>query len=151
MSEHMANRTRKRRRGNIAWWLTTTESSRTFCDCLVDHHCRSVRRPGANLRRGTFWDEAGRSLSFERAAAIRNLSPTRWRNIQKLIAACRVFGICLGHQLCGLALGGKTFKLKFGHHGSNHPVKNLLTEQVGDHRAKSRVLASIRITAIQQS
>jgi len=40
-----------------------------------------------------------------------------------------VFGICLGHQVCGLALGGKTYKLKFGHHGSNHPVKNLLTNQ----------------------
>jgi carbamoyl-phosphate synthase small subunit len=50
--------------------------------------------------------------------------------IQKLIGRVPVFGICLGHQLCGLALGGKTFKLKFGHHGSNHPVKNLLTEQV---------------------
>ncbi|HEY6268991.1 MAG TPA: glutamine-hydrolyzing carbamoyl-phosphate synthase small subunit [Candidatus Acidoferrum sp.] len=51
-------------------------------------------------------------------------------NIQKLLGHVPVFGICLGHQLCGLALGGKTFKLKFGHHGSNHPVKNLLTEQV---------------------
>ncbi len=51
-------------------------------------------------------------------------------NIKKLIGKVPVFGICLGHQLCGLALGGKTFKLKFGHHGSNHPVKNLLTEQV---------------------
>jgi carbamoyl-phosphate synthase small subunit len=51
-------------------------------------------------------------------------------NIRKLIGRIPVFGICLGHQLCGLALGGKTFKLKFGHHGSNHPVKNLLTEQV---------------------
>ena len=51
-------------------------------------------------------------------------------NIRKLIGHVPVFGICLGHQLCGLALGGKTFKLKFGHHGSNHPVKNLLTEQV---------------------
>jgi len=51
-------------------------------------------------------------------------------NIKKLIGHVPVFGICLGHQLCGLALGGKTFKLKFGHHGSNHPVKNLLTEQV---------------------
>jgi carbamoyl-phosphate synthase small subunit len=51
-------------------------------------------------------------------------------SIQKLIGRVPVFGICLGHQLCGLALGGKTFKLKFGHHGSNHPVKNLLTEQV---------------------
>jgi carbamoyl-phosphate synthase small subunit len=51
-------------------------------------------------------------------------------NIRKLIGKVPVFGICLGHQLCGLALGGKTYKLKFGHHGSNHPVKNLLTEQV---------------------
>lgn len=51
-------------------------------------------------------------------------------NIRKLIGKTPVFGICLGHQLCGLALGGKTYKLKFGHHGSNHPVKNLLTNQV---------------------
>jgi carbamoyl-phosphate synthase small subunit len=51
-------------------------------------------------------------------------------NIRKMLGKVPVFGICLGHQLCGLALGGKTFKLKFGHHGSNHPVKNLLTEQV---------------------
>jgi carbamoyl-phosphate synthase small subunit len=50
--------------------------------------------------------------------------------IRNLLGRVPVFGICLGHQLCGLALGGKTFKLRFGHHGSNHPVKNLLTEQV---------------------
>jgi len=52
------------------------------------------------------------------------------KNIQKLLGRVPIFGICLGHQLCGLALGGKTFKLKFGHHGSNHPVKNLLTQKV---------------------
>ena len=46
------------------------------------------------------------------------------------IGSMPVFGICLGQQLLGLALGGKTFKLKFGHHGSNHPVKNLLTGKV---------------------
>jgi carbamoyl-phosphate synthase small subunit len=40
------------------------------------------------------------------------------------------FGICFGHQLIGQALGGKTFKLKFGHHGANHPVKDLLTGRV---------------------
>ena len=41
-----------------------------------------------------------------------------------------VMGICLGHQIIGLALGAKTYKLKFGHHGGNHPVKNLLTGHV---------------------
>ncbi len=41
-----------------------------------------------------------------------------------------LFGICLGHQLLGLALGGKTFKLKFGHHGANHPVLDLTTRKV---------------------
>jgi carbamoyl-phosphate synthase small subunit len=41
-----------------------------------------------------------------------------------------LFGICLGHQLLGLALGGKTYKLKFGHHGSNHPVKDLETGRI---------------------
>ncbi|MGC1128858.1 MAG: glutamine-hydrolyzing carbamoyl-phosphate synthase small subunit, partial [Candidatus Acidiferrales bacterium] len=51
-------------------------------------------------------------------------------NIRKLLGRVPIFGICLGHQLCGLALGGRTFKLKFGHHGSNHPVKNLITEKV---------------------
>ncbi|MGH9574906.1 MAG: glutamine-hydrolyzing carbamoyl-phosphate synthase small subunit [Candidatus Acidiferrales bacterium] len=51
-------------------------------------------------------------------------------NIRRLVGKVPMFGICLGHQLCGLALGGKTFKLKFGHHGANHPVKNLMTEKV---------------------
>jgi carbamoyl-phosphate synthase small subunit len=41
-----------------------------------------------------------------------------------------VFGICLGHQLLATALGASTFKLPFGHHGGNHPVKNLATGQV---------------------
>lgn len=42
-----------------------------------------------------------------------------------------VFGICLGHQIVGLALGGRTYKLKFGHHGANHPVKDLLDNRIG--------------------
>ena len=41
-----------------------------------------------------------------------------------------VFGICLGHQVLGLAMGGKTFKLKFGHRGGNHPVKKLETGKI---------------------
>jgi carbamoyl-phosphate synthase small subunit len=49
------------------------------------------------------------------------------QNIRKLVGKKPIFGICLGHQLLALALGGKTFKLKFGHRGANHPVKNLRT------------------------
>jgi carbamoyl-phosphate synthase small subunit len=51
-------------------------------------------------------------------------------NIRNMLGRVPIFGICLGHQLCGLALGGRTFKLKFGHHGSNHPVQNLRTQKV---------------------
>jgi carbamoyl-phosphate synthase small subunit len=50
--------------------------------------------------------------------------------IRGMMGRVPVFGICLGHQLCGLALGGKTYKLKFGHHGGNHPVRNNVTGKV---------------------
>jgi carbamoyl-phosphate synthase small subunit len=52
------------------------------------------------------------------------------RAIRKFLGYVPVFGICLGHQLTGLALGGKTYKLKFGHHGGNHPVRNNTTGKV---------------------
>jgi len=48
---------------------------------------------------------------------------TAWQ----LLGLLPTFGICLGHQILGLAMGGRTYKLKFGHHGANQPVKNLLT------------------------
>jgi len=96
---------------------------------LVDHHCEvcvvpaqtsaeevmALRPDGVFLSNGP-GDPEPATFAIE--------------NIRKLAGRVPVFGICLGHQLCGLALGGKTFKLKFGHHGSNHPVKNLLTNQV---------------------
>jgi carbamoyl-phosphate synthase small subunit len=52
------------------------------------------------------------------------------RNVRYLIGRKPIFGICLGHQILGHALGGRTFKLKFGHHGGNHPVLHLERKQV---------------------
>jgi carbamoyl-phosphate synthase small subunit len=51
-------------------------------------------------------------------------------NIRRLMGKTPIFGICLGHQLIGLALHGRTYKLKFGHHGGNHPVKQLETGKI---------------------
>ncbi|MFC1631284.1 glutamine-hydrolyzing carbamoyl-phosphate synthase small subunit [Candidatus Omnitrophota bacterium] len=52
------------------------------------------------------------------------------KTVKKLLGKLPLFGICLGHQLLGQALGGKTYKLKFGHHGGNHPVKDLNTGKI---------------------
>jgi carbamoyl-phosphate synthase small subunit len=51
-------------------------------------------------------------------------------NVAKIVGKKPVFGICLGHQILGLALGGTTYKLKFGHHGGNQPVMDLTTRKV---------------------
>jgi carbamoyl-phosphate synthase small subunit len=55
---------------------------------------------------------------------------TQIANVRKLVGKAPIFGICLGHQILGLALGGKTYKLKFGHRGANHPVINNVTGRV---------------------
>ncbi|MEW6002885.1 MAG: glutamine-hydrolyzing carbamoyl-phosphate synthase small subunit [Nitrospirota bacterium] len=51
-------------------------------------------------------------------------------NTKKLMGKRPIFGICLGHQILGLAMDGRTYKLKFGHHGGNHPVKDLSTGRI---------------------
>jgi len=55
---------------------------------------------------------------------------TQVGNVQRLIGKVPIFGICLGNQILGLAVGGKTYKMKFGHRGANHPVMNKLTGKV---------------------
>jgi carbamoyl-phosphate synthase small subunit len=56
--------------------------------------------------------------------------PYAKENVKQLVGKKPIFGICLGHQILGLALGGKTYKLKFGHHGGNQPVMDLTTRKV---------------------
>ena len=68
---------------------------------------------------------------FSRTApAIPSPSITKPRKSASSSAKSPIFGICLGHQVLGLALGGKTYKLKFGHRGANHPVLNQITGRV---------------------
>jgi carbamoyl-phosphate synthase small subunit len=57
-------------------------------------------------------------------------APYIFETVRKLIGKAPIFGICFGQQMLGLALGGKTYKLKFGHHGGNHPVKDLRSGKV---------------------
>lgn len=56
--------------------------------------------------------------------------PETIRTIKSLIGKYPIFGICLGHQIISLAYGAKTYKLKFGHRGGNHPVRNLETNRI---------------------
>lgn len=96
---------------------------------LVDHHCDVTVIPAGTPAEDVL---AAKPDGVFLSNGPGDPEPVHYAidNIRKLTGRVPIFGICLGHQLCGLALGGKTFKLKFGHHGSNHPVKNLLTNQV---------------------
>ena len=72
-----------------------------------------------------------RTASFSPTArAIRRCITYAHKTVRSLIGKKPIFGICLGHQILGYALGGKTFKLKFGHRGGNQPVKDLTTGRI---------------------
>ena len=97
--------------------------------CLVDHGCRVTVLPGtATAPEVLAQDPDGVFLSNgpgDPAAVEHGI-----RTIRELVGKKPIFGICLGHQMLALALGGKTYKMKFGHRGLNHPVKDLATGKI---------------------
>ena len=97
--------------------------------CLVDSGCEVVTVPAATA--------AADILALNPAGVVLSNGPGdpepldyAVRNIRDLVGRVPIFGICLGHQLLGLAAGGKTYKLRFGHRGGNHPVMDLTTRKV---------------------
>lgn len=99
---------------------------RTILRRLVDHGCRVTVVPSTTpaaevlaLRPDGVFYSNGPGDPAAATYAVETLTG--------LLGRVPVFGICLGHQLMGLALGGRTFKLPFGHHGTNHPVRHIPT------------------------
>ncbi len=98
---------------------------------------RGLARAGCRVRVVPASTDAGEVLASRPDGVVFSNGPGDPEPVEAGIRAAReivgkipVFGICLGHQIMGLALGGRTYKLKFGHHGSNHPVKDLVADRI---------------------
>jgi carbamoyl-phosphate synthase small subunit len=102
---------------------------RNILRSLVDHGCRVTVVPAtASAQDVLAHNPDGVLLSNgpgDPAAVVRGIETVR-----DLLGTKPMFGICLGHQMLALALGGRTYKMKFGHRGLNHPVKDLRTGRI---------------------
>ena len=107
---------------------TTSGSRRRSCATS----CASPRSKSCppRRRRAKCLPASRTACSSRTARGTRPRSATSSSEVGKLVGEVPVFGICLGHQLLAAALGGQTFKMSFGHHGGNHPVKRLETGTV---------------------
>jgi carbamoyl-phosphate synthase small subunit len=124
--------------GKDPWRGNGTFYKVTVLDCGVKYNIlRNLERRGCQVLvvpAQTGWQEILASkpdgLLLSNGPGDPAANPGVVRTVQNLIGRLPIFGICLGHQIVGLALGGTTFKLKFGHRGANQPVKNLKTGRV---------------------
>ncbi len=96
---------------------------------LVDHGCR-VKVVPANYPAEKVLKEKPDGVFLSNGPGDPAVCTYAIENVKKLLGKKPIFGICLGHQILGLALGAKTYKLKFGHHGGNQPVMDLTTRKV---------------------
>ena len=107
-------------------------------DCGIKYNIiRHLNQKGCNVTVVPFDTKAEEIMAFQPDGLFLSNGPGDPENVQSVIDVVRelrgklpIFGICLGHQLISLAYGAETYKLKFGHRGGNHPVKNLLTDKV---------------------
>ena len=96
---------------------------------LIQSGCRVTRVP-ATVKAEEIAELKADGLLLSNGPGDPEGMPYLVSTVKQCIGRMPVFGICLGHQILGLALGGKTYKLKFGHHGANHPVLEMRTGKV---------------------
>ena len=125
---------------NVFQWLDNTKGKykvaaidfgikNNILRILSEHDC-SIRIFPANVSAKTIIDFAPDGIFLSNGPGDPSAVTYAIRTVKNLLGFRPIFGICLGHQILTLALGGKTYKLKFGHRGLNHPVKNLITNRV---------------------
>ena len=135
MHDHVAQVSCKKR------WFSRTPNHKydvVAIDCGIKYNIiRALNARGCNVTVVPYNTTAEEILAFQPDGLFLSNGPGNPEDVTTVINLVRelrgklpIFGICLGHQMISLAYGAQTYKLKFGHRGGNHPVKNLLTGKV---------------------
>ena len=135
MHDHVAQVSCKKR------WFSRTPNHKydvVAIDCGIKYNIiRALNARGCNVTVVPYDTTAEEILAFQPDGLFLSNGPGNPEDVTTVIELVRqlrgklpIFGICLGHQMISLAYGAQTYKLKFGHRGGNHPVKNLLTGKV---------------------